>query len=549
MSTGNPRILFAILLPLLLSACANMGQRPGWIPVVFNDDTPYLAQLHPALQSGDPNNPRVISPQARTPIAPDKATSDTLAAASAETPKEMLEDLKQVQSESLGLVSAPKLEKLLNDELQHIKDSSGFGNHPAKVYLLAAAGMSARTSAAGNIYIPLPSVLDIQTLDEMDALLAHEFAHAALSHNDTDLIKSLQKKATTLYAVANKLDMNQGELESVSRRIRNSVAMYQATEKILSPGWTRTQETDADRLAIDFLVVSGRNLNSMTALLSRIEQWNKNNAALLQQYAPKGSLLVAAATKRFAQNDWQALAISALEPLALQVEEKINQLSNTHDEIQARQDDVAAYIRAHYRRVARPAPQTAPWRRIAHNTQTRRLSNSVEYAMLAWKKLNEGDVRAARNQLAKANNRDARSQTFYQLVQAAIEEASGRPDRVLRIAAHAEKSPYPSFWMPVMAQRARMNSHKGSPNPAAVEALYAAFDQFGRPPNYYSDLITMAAKADNTGLRLQISTRCMVEYFGDSDACLNNDARDTKAKQSQTAGHSGVVGTFLGLFN
>src|SRR5690606_3351434 len=160
---------------------------------------------------------------------------------------------------------------------------------------------------------------------------------------------------------------DQGNMESVSRRIRNSVALYQTTEKILTPGWTRAQESDADRLAIDLLVASGRNLNGLSALLSRIEQWDKNNAALLKQAAPQYSLLVPAATQQFAQTQWQALAIQAPEPLAQQVEAQVNELNHTHDDVQARKDTVQAYIKAHYRRAPRPQPETRHWRRIGHS--------------------------------------------------------------------------------------------------------------------------------------------------------------------------------------
>src|SRR5690606_11171632 len=127
------------------------------------------------------------------------------AAATPAAPSEKaLADLKLEQSSGLGLVHSPALEQLLNESLQRIQTSSGFTDVPARVYLLASPGMNAYTSAAGNIYIPVPMVLDIETQDEMDALLAHEFAHAVFGHNDIDLLKTVQKKATTLYSLANR---------------------------------------------------------------------------------------------------------------------------------------------------------------------------------------------------------------------------------------------------------------------------------------------------------------------------------------------------------
>ncbi|HWL29178.1 MAG TPA: M48 family metallopeptidase, partial [Burkholderiaceae bacterium] len=263
------------------------------MPTALNSDTPYLQQLSPEKA---------------------KAPADD---------KEVREDVRRMQSLGLGLVYYPELEQLLNDELQRIKATSGFVEVPGRVYILASPTMNALTTDQGNIYVPIGMLMDIQSMDEVDALLAHELAHTVLSHTDVDIVKEIQKKGTAAYGLVNRLSMDASNAESAARRIRNSMALYMATEKVISPTWSRTQETDADKLAVDFLVQAGRNVNGMTALLGRLDQWGKINATLHEKDKPKQSMLVTAASSQFAQNEWQALLIQAADPIGRKIEDGI----------------------------------------------------------------------------------------------------------------------------------------------------------------------------------------------------------------------------------
>lgn len=505
------RLLSVCILACLLSGCETLSSKPGWLPSVLNDDTPYLQQLNPEKTS-----------------ASAKEIDDE-------------KDVRMMQSMGLGLVYHPELEQLLNAELQRIKEASGLANVPGRVYIMASPTMNALTTAEGNIYIPMGMLMDIQSMDELDALLAHEFAHTVLAHTDSDLLKDIQKKGTAAYAMVNRLGMDAGNAEQVNRRIRNGVALYMATEKIINPTWTRKQESDADKLAIDFLVKAGRNLNGMTALLSRVDQWDKINAGLRERDKPEQSMLVAAATSQFAQNEWQALAMQALDPVGRQIEDGITQAGNTHLGPQERLQDVNVYVRTHYRKAARPAIDVKNWRRAAHSTKSKRLAQGVVQSHTAYRSISQGHSTAARKALAKLRRRDVADQNFYKLALAMVADDSGKTKEVMTLAESASSNAYPSYRLFVMAQQARTRQ-SGKTDVAQLKALYEAFDRYGRPVEFYYDLIQLAETSDDTGLKLELALRCQVAYFGDAAAC------SSRSEPSAATKEPGIVDGFLGLF-
>jgi Zn-dependent protease with chaperone function len=480
--------------------------------MALNSDTPYLQQLSPGRA---------------------KAPSDD---------GDVQEDVRKMQSLGLGLMYYPELEQLLNDELQRIKDTSGFAEVPGRAYILASPTMNALTTDEGNIYIPIGMLMDIQSMDEIDALLAHEFAHTVLSHTDVDILKEIQKKGTAAYALVNRLGMDAGGAESATRRIRNSFALYMATEKVLSPTWSRTQETDADKLAVDFLVQAGRNVNGMTALLGRLGQWEKANATLRENDKPTQSMLVAAASRQFAKNEWQALFIQALDPVGRQIEDGIAQAGHTHLSPEERLSNVNEYTRAHYRRAARPAMDSKTWRKVAHSQKSKRLAQSVVQSHVAFRSVSQGKSSAAGTALARSRHRDVNGQTFYQLAMASVAEDRGRSKEVLSLVHASTANVYTSYRLQVMAQQAKARQAGGKADGAELKALYEQFDVYGRPAEFYYDLIRLADTTDNVGLKVELAVRCQVAYFGDANACASGQ------KQAEAKQETGLVDGLLGVF-
>ena len=504
------RFSLTSLSALLLSGCVATLGTPAWLPNAFNDEQPVLTQLEPGKHRA------------------------SLSAQGLDV------DVRQEQSAALGLLALPALESMLNAELQTIKETIGFADLPGKAYILASPTMNAVVKADGNIYIPIGMVIDIDSTDEMMALLGHELAHVLLNHTDTDLLVDIQKKGASGWALVQQYASESGDNE-LSRRARNTLGFSLAVDRLLHPTWNRQQELAADKLAIDILVANNRDPNAMIVLLRRLDNWEAKNKQLEKDSQDRSSLLVNAAAAKYAKEGWQALMMQALTPAALAIEDEIESMAETHAGSDARLEAATEYLRQHYRRAARPSAETKQWRRVAHSAEVKRQAAAVTHAYTAFNQLLSGDLRAAENSFKRIPAREGRNQNYYRMLQAMMAEQRNKPADVASIASSARQLQYPSYRLFVMEERARQSL---APQPSAetVEALYANFDSYGRPSDYYVDLLQLAAQAGDTPLRYNILVRCYADNFGVRAACDDSPASNDQDKGSG----GGVLGNLLG---
>ncbi len=500
----------AFLVLFSLVGCVTT-KAPQWLPGTFSNERTYLQQLKP-----------VEGQQGLNSVGGGI-------------------DVKLTQSDGLGLIDLPELEQMLNAQLLDIKQAIGFTSLPGHVYVLASPSMNARVTADGNIYVPVGMIVDIESADEMAALLAHELAHTILNHTDTDIIASIQKKATAAWAMTAQLT---GELADagVARRIRNAYALSLATEKVLNPSWTRQQETDADKLAIDILVASQRNPNAMVVLLGRLGRWEKVNLQLKEENAQMKSVLVDAAIARFSQNEYQSSLLKALTPLGSEVEGRIASLSETHLSSEERLVEVRSYIRSHHRRAALPDPKVQQWKRVAHSLAVKRQVSGVKKTNEAYRLMAQGDLRRADKILKSLKARDVRAQTYYKVMTAMLADVQGNYGQVIAATAEADQLRYPSYRLFLMNLAGRQQKGR-SFSEQKLQMLYEQFDMFGRPKEYYADLIWLAGQAGSTPLEYELILRCHVAYMGNAALC----GGDGKPAESSATGND-FVGGMLDLF-
>lgn len=477
---------------LLLAGCVTVS-GPAWLPGTLDNSQPYLKQLDPG----------------KAPTGLKSVGTET--------------DQKLEQSAGLGLIHLPALEDFLNEELDGIKSTIGFPDLPGKVYLLASPSMNAMTSADGNIYIPVGMVVDIDSTDEVLALLAHETAHTLLDHTDTDLLLEIQKKGTAAWAIANQMTSDSQNKASINRRVRNALAFSLAADKLVNPTWNRQQELDADRLAIDILVARGMNPDGLIALLNRLDRWNEINESLRSRIEDRNSLLVEAAIAQFAEKKWQADLMKALTPVGLAIEDKVAEMADTHMSSEERIVAAREYMRTHYRRVARPAPQVKMWKKVAHSAAVRRQVDAVRKADDAYGALLAGNVSQFQRAVRGIRARDGARQNYYVMLNAMAAEEAGKYEQVGRLTMGASELAYPSFRLLVMQQRSGQML-LATPSEPALRRLVARFDEYGKPQTYYADLIQLAEASGNTPFKYELVLKCYVAYFGNKAACSSDQS-------------------------
>ena len=482
---------------LLLSACVTTLGTPAWLPNTFTDDQPVLAQLKPGKHR------------------------PSLSAQGLEV------DVRQEQSAALGLLSLPALEAMLNQELQKIKDAIGFPQLPGKVYIMASPTMNAMAKADGNIYIPIGMIMDIDSTDEMMALLGHELAHVLLNHTDTDLLASIQRKGANGWALIQQYSNETGDM-ALTRRARNTLTFSMAVDRLLHPTWNRQQEFAADKLGIDILVATRRDPNAMIVLLRRLDDWEEINQRLVQENKERSSWLANAASDKYAPAEWQSLIKQALTPATVAIEDKVDDLAETHASTDDRLEAATEYLRQHHRRTPRPPAETRRWQTIAHSAEAKRQAAAVKQAYNAYTDLLVGNRGAAQNGFKRIPPRDGNNQNYYRMLQAMLAEYRDKPAEVARIAFAARSLPYPSYRFWVLEGRARHASTP--PSVDSVQALYDTFDTYGRPTDYYVDILQLARQTGNEPFRYNILVRCYADNLGVRGAC-DDTVKQASAEQ------------------
>lgn len=184
-------------------------------------------------------------------------------------------DLAERRNQEFGLVPFPELSSYLNGILGRIKSETGISDLPGTVYVTANELPEYNTTADANIFISLGVLKNLDTEDEIVALLAHELAHVIFGDHGADQLSNYQKRlqeasttAMALYRAFGKDDV-QDTVAKYSDILNVSSRLVEITDVIILPHWRRSQEASADFFAADI----GERLGySYNAGLKRVQE-------------------------------------------------------------------------------------------------------------------------------------------------------------------------------------------------------------------------------------------------------------------------------------
>ncbi len=430
-------------------------------------------------------------------------------------------DRFRVQSEGLGLVDYPDLEAHINSHLDRLKQGSGITQLEGRAYLSAELGFNARTSADGNIYIPIEMLRDLESDDELAALLAHELAHAILNHTDSDMLVSLQKKIvyiSSLTANIKSTDVNSNMLDK--RRVRNTLGMMLVSDGFLNPGWSRGQELDADKLGMDLLVAGKYTPEAMTALLRKLKAWDEKNAKLLTEKETLRKELLSKAQAE-AGADFEKQIELVLNEAGQGLKELLSSFSNSHPDIETRIESLRTYTLKHHRKVPRPPAQKQAWQRLISAQQSQALIQSVTQVHAAQRLFAENHLTEARQMTLQALNTFSTNQNYMRVMMANIRDAQGHRDKVKANAKLGLQGRYPAYKLHYYDAILGVNDR--SKLATKLTQLTDVFDSYGKPPLHYVDLITLADATGNRPLKSKLEIECRISYAGEAVACAPNE--------------------------
>ena len=85
-------------------------------------------------------------------------------------------------------------------------------------------------------------------------------------------------------------------------------------------------------------------------------------------------------------------------------------------------------------------------------------------------------------------------------------------------------TPFPFAWIPASPTENVPDPFLVSADPATTRHLISTFDQYGRPPNFYQQVITMADASELNADALTLFAECTAKYLGEGVSCGDREA-------------------------
>lgn len=401
-------------------------------------------------------------------------------------------DVNHHRARFSGLAPAPALQAYLQRILDRLLAHSPVSGIPAKVYVSATSVFGAESSADANIFVNFRSLELMSSEDEVAALVAHELAHIILRHPSADSVEDVQARLLTYTnlalavhgAVAQQTGMAQGVGWHESAVVAEA-ALLQLNQGIVGPAWNRAQETSADMLGLDLLILAGYAPTAMETLLDTMikaeadkvdeRSFGKDVRALFKDRWPE--LMQGGRDEML--KEMTKMSVDALKEW----------LKRTHPETPERKENVVAYRQAQY--ADRPAKEFGvdAWENARKKHRpTKRLFQSYGDAITAAQLLKAKDDKGALKIATEAATKDMKDHTFVAETLFRAQNAAGARKRTAESLFTPPVEGTEPAWLAFqemgLAQIATAKSAK-----AGVSTMERGYQQLQKPPDAIGPLL------------------------------------------------------------
>lgn len=434
-------------------------------------------------------------------------------------------DLNNMRAIGNGLIPENELNTYLNEIKDRLLTAAGIQNYPGGIYIRAAMlQWGAETTPDGNVFINAGTLRNLESEDEVAALIAHELSHALLKHHDTDIVLNTQKRLLTLgeWAAGLQIALNSTKSggnaqpsDGLTKRLRNAQYLILLNSYVLSPSWNRGQESDADRLGVDLLTKAGYNLYAMNNLLEKDGAWQKNYAG---KSDPKNITQGISIAPENSSQPELGIIINQIFGKALNT--LLDSLSPKHPDPVARQQSFRRYLQKHYRGVSVPDEKKSEWANIWNNRKLASIRANYEYAFRAE---STSDQKEAETFASLAIKGPTATHAYPLLVASQVFDSRG--DRKAALAMLEKATRAPETVGLVYLQLASLAANSGD-HSKALQAALVGYNKLNNPPNLRPQLIKYYKEAGDKDNANAIAITCGIEAPEYKEECLsaNNDS-------------------------
>jgi predicted Zn-dependent protease len=431
------------------------------------------------------------------------------------------------------IADAPALESYLNGIGARLLAASPVTGAPVRYYVTALRDFGlAKAMPDGAIGIPMAIIQEVGSEDELAFILAHEAAHVLLEHHDNDWFQGLNQKFVAASEMA--VGMTAAMAQKFGNTSLNQAAMLAtlaaegflfAVDKGLFPSFTREQEDEADLLGLDLIMAAGFNSGEAFQAMEKLKSWQDSAA---EQKAMRNAEQRAQIESQMTESANQGKLNEALgglfKRLGLAANEATDEISQTHRDAEGRTESLFAYYEREYLE-SDPAPQITSIGlvQVRKMPEVEAMFAGYDAAWNALTMVEKGELPLAESLSKAAISGGMNADSLARFAFFKTRLTQGHKDRAIQNLEIALKGPRPS--LEVYRQLANMYWGEGRQG-ESMKVLGAAFDEFGKPPPLYADIIYRNFALGQTEKANALAIECGIKHRNMRQLCL-------KASQGQ----------------
>lgn len=183
------------------------------------------------------------------------------------------------QAQQIRIIRDAEVERLIRDLMRPLLDAAGVAQRNPRVFIVQDRRFNAFVVESGDLFINYGTLLDVETPNALQAILAHEISHLAGGHlarlrQQADVNATLQIVALALGVGASAAASASG-VGQVGGLASAFVLASQSVGANALMAYRRSEESAADAMAIQLLERAGRSPRGLVDVLNLL---NENSA-------------------------------------------------------------------------------------------------------------------------------------------------------------------------------------------------------------------------------------------------------------------------------
>ena len=329
-------------------------------------------------------------------------------------------NIPEAQVRKAHIVDAPEMTAYMQNILNILQQHWDGKPVKARVQIINSQSFAPYADSFGTISVPLGTLENVESEDEIALVLAHELSHILLRHHERTEVMSSQKDRVTLLAqsvmLANmakdtKVLNSHGEFQikyTASKQGQENIAdaaMYNYlingfSDSVWSTAWQRAQEDEADLLAVDIATSAGYAPRASSYNLQRLNDFQGKQKSILSSFWEQKTAALKTSIQELDLDGLTQQADSIInEGVGTMLTAATDYFQRSHMSPERRDLNLREYVRREYE------SQSKQRHTVRSSAQSQDIFNGYRYAFAASLAITEGKMVDAEQWARQALNK------------------------------------------------------------------------------------------------------------------------------------------------